>query len=60
LRRNVTEKKTTRDPEDLTSEERRAILQRSYERRRRDFENELIARELEREAQEEATRRTAS
>jgi hypothetical protein len=55
----VTEKKTTRNPEDLTPEERRAILQRSYERRRREYENEIIARELAREAQEEAERKAS-
>jgi hypothetical protein len=45
-------KTTTRDPEDLSPEERRAILQRRGERIRRQLENEIIAQELEREAQE--------
>ena len=56
----MTEKKTTTNPEDLTPAERKAILQRSYKRRRREYENELIVRELEREAQDEERRREAS
>jgi hypothetical protein len=56
----MVEKKATRNPEDLTSDERKSLLRRSYERGRREFENELIARELEREAQEEERRRKAS
>jgi hypothetical protein len=54
------EKKTTPNPDDLTQEEPKALLRKSYERGRREFENELIARELDREGQEEASRRAAS
>ena len=56
----MTEKKTTtRDPEELSPEERRAILQRHGARIRRQLENEIIANELAREAQE-AERRESS
>ena len=55
----MTEKRTT-NPESLTPEERKAVLERSFERRRREFENELIARQLAHEAQEEEARREAS
>ena len=54
----MTEKKTTTDPEELTDAERRELLRRSFERSKREFENELIARELARqdhEAQREAS-----
>jgi len=47
---------TKKDPEDLTPEERRVILERAGERLRRQLENELIAKELEREEQEEQQR----
>ncbi|HTO25740.1 MAG TPA: hypothetical protein VMJ49_07540 [Gaiellaceae bacterium] len=50
-------KKTTiPDPEDLSEEERRAILKESGDRARRRLENEVIAAELARRAQEEAER----
>ena len=50
-------KKTTiPDPEDLSEEERRAILKESGDRVRRELENEVIAAELVRRAQEEAER----
>ncbi len=52
-------KKTT-DPEQLSPEERRAILQRATEHTRRRVENEIIVRQLEREAQEEERRRASS
>jgi hypothetical protein len=53
-------KKTTIDPEELTPEERQAILRRATEHTRRRAENEIILRQLEREAQEEDRRREAS
>ena len=50
-------KKTTiPDPDDLSEEERRAILRESGDRVRRQLENEIIARELARRAQEDAER----
>ncbi len=49
----MTEKKTATHPEELSEEERRALLRRSFERSKREFENELIARELAREDHEE-------
>ncbi len=48
------------NPEELTPEERKAVLERSFERKRRELENELIARQLALEAQEEVPRREAS
>ena len=52
--------KKTIDPEELTPEERAAILRRATEYTRRRVENEIIVRQLEREAQEEERRREAS
>jgi hypothetical protein len=50
-------KKTTiPDPESLSEEERRAILREMVERDVRATENRLIARELERRAQEDERR----
>lgn len=54
----MTEKKTTPNPEELTEEERQALLRRGFERSKREFQNEIIARELAREDQDE--RRDAS
>ena len=54
------QKKTTiPDPEKLSEEERREILAESGRRTRRQLENEAIARELARRAQE-ADRRATS
>ncbi len=54
-------KKTTIDPEQFSPEERRAILERAAQNTRRRVENEIIVRQLEREAaQEEPPRREAS
>jgi DNA-binding transcriptional ArsR family regulator len=47
------------DPEDLPEEERRAILSELGQRVRRQLENEAIAKELVRRAQE-AERRASS
>jgi hypothetical protein len=54
------EKKATIDPEELTPEEREAVLRRATEHTRRRIENEIILRQLEREAQEEERRRESS
>ena len=56
----MTEKRTTIDPEELTPDEREAILRRATEHTQRRLENEIIVRQLEREAQEEERRREAS
>jgi hypothetical protein len=53
-------KKTTVDPEELTAEEREAILSRAAKYTQRRVENETIVRQLEREAQEEERRRESS
>ena len=50
------EAKRTPDPEDLSEEERKAILQRAKRQAWRDAEICIIAAQLEREAQEEARR----
>ena len=50
---------TIPDPEELSEEERREILRESGTRARRKLENEIIARELQRRAQE-AERRASS
>jgi hypothetical protein len=55
----MTEKKTTRDPEDLTEDERRELLEAAGAWARRQLENEAIAKELARRAQE-AERRASS
>jgi hypothetical protein len=49
-------KKTTIDPEQLSAEERRAILERAAKSIRREMENEMIVRQLEREAVQEERR----
>jgi hypothetical protein len=49
-------KKTTIDPEELTPEERQAILKRAMEHTWRRAENEIIVSQLEREAEEERRR----
>jgi hypothetical protein len=56
----MTERKTTIDPDELTPDEREAILRRASEHIQRRVENEIIVRQLEREAQEEERRREAS
>jgi hypothetical protein len=53
-------KKTTIDPDELTPEEREAILRRAAEYTQRRVENEIIVRQLEREAQEDERRRESS
>jgi hypothetical protein len=55
----MTEKTTIPDPEDLTEDERREILQAAGARARRQLDNEAIANELARRAQE-AERRASS
>jgi hypothetical protein len=55
----MTERKTTPDPEDLTEEERRELLKAAGARARRQLENEAIAKELARQAQD-AERRANS
>ena len=60
LPRTKMEKKATIDPEELTPEEREAVLRRATEHTRRRIENEIILRQLEREAQEEERRRESS
>ena len=55
-------KKTTTptpDPESLSEDERRQIIREAIERDKRETENKIIARELERRAQE-AERRASS
>jgi hypothetical protein len=46
------QKTKTPDPEQLTEDERRAILKDVGSRTRRELENEIIAKELARRAQE--------
>ena len=54
-------RKTTIDPEQLSPEERRAILERATRNIRRDLANDIIIRQLEREAaQDEEAHREAS
>jgi hypothetical protein len=48
------------DPEQLSPDERRAILERATKNVRRELENEIIINQLEREAQEEEARRESS
>jgi hypothetical protein len=50
---------TTPDPEQLTEDERKAILNAVSSRTRRELENQIIAKELARRAQE-AERRASS
>jgi hypothetical protein len=52
--------KKTPDPEQLTPEERRAVLERARRRAWRDAENLVIARELAREAKEAERQRSES
>ena len=58
----MTERKKTTlpDPESLSEEERRRILRERGAEARRQLENEIIAAELARRAQEEAERRASS
>ena len=46
----------TKNPKDLTPEERRKILEQARERIRREYEDEVIARELARQEAEQAER----
>jgi hypothetical protein len=54
----MTEKTTIPDPEDLSEEERREILRTAAARTRRRIDNEIIAKELTRRAQEDERERS--
>ena len=55
----MTEETTIPDPEELSDEERRELLKAAGDRARRQLENEAIAKELARRAQD-AERRANS
>jgi hypothetical protein len=56
--KRMTEKTTIPDPEDLSEEERREILRTAAARTRRRIDNEIIAKELTRRAQEDERERS--